>query len=73
MLSIREQLEAREHQLLAPTACKSAESKGRVREEPDDPIRPVFQRDRDRIVHSKAFRRLKYKTCLLYTSDAADE
>jgi len=60
--SIREQLEARELQYLAPEASKSAASRGRIRPEPPDPIRPVFQRDRDRIIHSKAFRRLKHKT-----------
>ena len=62
MPSIRAQLEARELEFLAPQAAKSGESRGRQRPEPDDPIRPVFQRDRDRIIHSKAFRRLKHKT-----------
>jgi dGTPase len=62
MSSIREQLEARELETLAPEAAKSAKSRGRLRPEPEDPIRPVFQRDRDRIIHSKAFRRLKHKT-----------
>jgi dGTPase len=62
MSSIREQLEAREREFLAPEASRSAESKGRCRPEPPDPIRPAFQRDRDRIIHSKAFRRLKHKT-----------
>jgi len=62
MPTIREQLEAREREFLAPTAAKSADSRGRLRDEPADPIRPVFQRDRDRIIHSKAFRRLKHKT-----------
>ena len=66
MTSIREDLEARERQFLAPHACKSADSKGRLRQEPDDPIRPAFQRDRDRIVHSKAFRRLKHKTQVFF-------
>jgi dGTPase len=47
---------------LAPAATKSAESRGRRLAEPDDAYRTVFQRDRDRIVHSKAFRRLKHKT-----------
>jgi dGTPase len=61
-LSIREQLEARELESLAPSAALSANSRGRVRDEPPDPIRPGFQRDRDRIIHSKAFRRLKHKT-----------
>jgi len=62
MPSIREQLEARELEFLAPQAARSAASRGRLRPEPEDPIRPVFQRDRDRIIHSKAFRRLKHKT-----------
>ena len=48
--------------MLSSSAAKSAESRGRLRPEPEDPIRPAFQRDRDRIVHSKAFRRLKHKT-----------
>lgn len=66
MTSLREQLEAQEAASLAPKACRSAESKGRVRPEPQDPIRPVFQRDRDRIIHSKAFRRLKHKTQVFF-------
>jgi len=61
-MTIREQLEAREDEFLAPAAARSARSRGRLRAEPADPIRPVFQRDRDRIIHSKAFRRLKHKT-----------
>lgn len=64
--SIREQLEQREREFLAPQASKSADSKGRLRVEPQDPIRPVFQRDRDRIIHSKAFRRLKHKTQVFF-------
>lgn len=60
--SIRLQLEEREQQFLAPQASRSAESRGRLKPEPEDPIRPAFQRDRDRIIHSKAFRRLKHKT-----------
>jgi dGTPase len=66
MPSIREQLEAREFEFLAPEAAKSAASRGRVRPEPLDPIRPVFQRDRDRVIHSKAFRRLKHKTQVFF-------
>lgn len=61
-MTIREQLEQREMQYLSPYATKSSESKGRKREEPECDIRPVFQRDRDRILHSKSFRRLKQKT-----------
>ena len=59
---IRSDLEARELRMLSQAAAKSAQSRGRLREESEDPIRPAFQRDRDRIVHSKAFRRLKHKT-----------
>jgi dGTPase len=65
-VTIREQLEAREREHLAPQAARSADSRGRVREEPPDPIRPAFQRDRDRIIHSKAFRRLKHKTQVFF-------
>ncbi|HNT28591.1 MAG TPA: deoxyguanosinetriphosphate triphosphohydrolase [bacterium] len=60
--SIREHLEQIESQTLSPHACLSTRSKGRERDEKPCPIRPVFQHDRDRIVHSKAFRRLKDKT-----------
>jgi dGTPase len=60
--SIRLQLEQREREFLAPQAAHSADSRGRLRPEPEDPIRPAFQRDRDRIIHCKAFRRLKHKT-----------
>ena len=66
MTTIREQLEAREHDMLAPQATFSDASRGRARPEPEDPIRPVFQRDRDRVVHSKAFRRLKHKTQVFF-------
>ena len=61
-MTIREQLEQRELQYLSPHATKSSESKGRKREETECDLRPVFQRDRDRILHSKSFRRLKQKT-----------
>ncbi len=67
MTTIREQLEARERTELAPQAMKSADSQGRVRPEPEDRIRPAFQRDRDRIVHCKAFRRLKHKTQVFFS------
>ena len=66
-LSIREQLEAREREILAPQSAKSAATKGRLRHEKEDPIRPAFQRDRDRIVHTKAFRRLKHKTQVFFS------
>jgi dGTPase len=64
--SIREQLEQREREILAPQAAKSADSKGRVRNETEDAIRPAFQRDRDRIIHTKASRRLKHKTQVFF-------
>ncbi len=59
---IREELEKAERENLSPYATLSENSKGREREEEQCDIRPVFSRDRDRIVHSKAFRRLKDKT-----------
>jgi dGTPase len=65
-MSIREQLEQRERETLAPKAAKSADSRGRLRPEAEDDIRPAFQRDRDRIIHSKAFRRLKHKTQVFF-------
>ena len=58
---VREQLEERERETLASFATLSSESRGRLRVEEEDAIRPAFQRDRARIVHSKAFRRLKHK------------
>lgn len=65
-MTIREELEEREARWLAPQAARSRASRGRLRPEPEDPIRPAFQRDRDRIVHSKAFRRLKHKTQVFF-------
>ena len=60
--SIREMLEELERTTLHPRAARSAESRGRARPEPEDDLRPVFQRDRDRLLHCKSFRRLKGKT-----------
>ena len=61
-MTIREQMEEREKEYLSPCATLSMASRGRKRNEPQCDIRPVFQRDRDRILHSKAFRRMKQKT-----------
>ncbi len=62
LLKVREQLEAREQKFLSPFATLSSNSKGRIVQEEECDIRPAFQHDRDRIIHSKAFRRLKHKT-----------
>lgn len=61
-MNIRENLEKLEMDSLSPYAAHSVDSKGRLRSEEQCDIRPVFQRDRDRILHSKSFRRLKDKT-----------
>lgn len=68
-MTIRESLELREKEILSPYASFSMESKGRLRPEEQDDIRPVFQRDRDRIIHCKAFRRLKDKTQVFLTPE----
>src|SRR5687767_1075935 len=65
-MKIREQLEQRERDILAPEAAKSGDSRGRLRPEEEDAIRPAFQRDRDRVIHCKAFRRLKHKTQVFF-------
>jgi dGTPase len=59
---IRQRIEQTELAILSEYATKACESRGRDREEEPDPIRTCFQRDRDRILHSKSFRRLKRKT-----------
>lgn len=61
-MNVRQRTEEIEHLTLAPWATFSDGSRGRVRQEEPDDIRPVFQRDRDRVIHCKAFRRLKQKT-----------
>jgi len=65
-VTIREELERRERETLAPEAAKSAQTRGRLRAEPEDDVRPAFQRDRDRVIHCKAFRRLKHKTQVFF-------
>jgi dGTPase len=58
----QKQIKGYENSILAPYAAKSAETLGRVHKEPEHPYRSCYQRDRDRVIHSAAFRRLEYKT-----------
>src|SRR6516162_8521705 len=62
MLLNRQALEEIEQRTLAPYAMLSADSRGRRFPEPEHPMRTAFQRDRDRVIHCSAFRRLEYKT-----------
>ncbi len=62
MILTRETLEQQERQMLASYAMKSGDSRGRVHPDDEHPYRSAFQKDRDRIIHTTAFRRLEYKT-----------
>ncbi|MBI5699696.1 deoxyguanosinetriphosphate triphosphohydrolase [Candidatus Saganbacteria bacterium] len=68
---IREEIEKREKEILSPFACLSAKSRGRARAETECPYRTAYQRDRDRVIHCKSFRRLKHKT-QVFISPAGD-
>ena len=68
-MKIREDLEKREQETLSPYACLSMQSRGRQKPEELCDIRPCFQRDRDRILYSKSFRRLKDNTQVFLTPD----
>ncbi|MBW2575136.1 MAG: deoxyguanosinetriphosphate triphosphohydrolase [Deltaproteobacteria bacterium] len=71
-MDIREEFEKREKGFISPFGCLSAKSRGRIKKEDPCPIRTAFQVDRDRIVYSNAFRRLKYKT-QVFLSPLGDE
>jgi dGTPase len=72
MMTLREKFEQRETNFISPYGCLSAKCNGRVNAEPDCPIRTAFQIDKDRILYSNAFRRLKYKT-QVFLNPSGDE
>ena len=61
-MTVRDEIQRREKEGLAPWAAQSAQTKGRKRPEEECPLRTPYQRDRDRVIHCKSFRRLKHKT-----------
>ena len=61
-MTVRERMEQEEYDVLSPQAQKAAETKGRPEPEDDNDVRTCYQRDADRILHSKSFRRLMHKT-----------
>ncbi|NIA20387.1 MAG: deoxyguanosinetriphosphate triphosphohydrolase [Anaerolineaceae bacterium] len=65
----RSDIEAREQDILAPYAAASGRTKGRRHDEPEHAFRTAYQRDRDRVIHSTAFRRLEYKTQVFVTHE----
>ncbi|MEE8407765.1 MAG: HD domain-containing protein, partial [Acidimicrobiia bacterium] len=65
----RKDREGLEHELLAPAATKADQTRGREEHEDPDEFRTAYERDRDRIVHAKAFRRLKHKTQVFLNPD----
>ena len=70
-MNIREEQEKREHLIFSPYASFSDESRGRDRDEEPCPMRTIYQRDRDRIIHCKTFRRLKHKTQVFLAPEGA--
>ena len=68
-MTIRERMEQEEYDTLAPHAQRAAESQGRLYPEEDNDVRTCYQRDADRILHSKSFRRLMHKTQVFLSPD----
>ena len=68
-MTVRERMEQEEYDVLSPQAQKAAETKGRPSPEEDNDVRTCYQRDADRILHSKSFRRLMHKTQVFLSSE----